>query len=292
MRHGPANALDPALVASLAASLDADEAERSGRPLVLTGNGRFFSAGLDLAGLPREREEMGGFVDAFDDLMRRLFLFPCPTVAAVNGHAVAGGAILAAACDVRIGAVGSYRVGVSEVQLGVIFPATAFEVLRAAIPAARTAEVLLRGRLTGRADLADAVTNGFLHELGGFRGGPPGAGGGGRRHPGGSGPRRYSSGWAREVLPRSPAPRRTGSCLAGAHARRWCGAGRSGMGRGTRGRVRAVRQTKRELRAEFADRAALERAPKRERFLDTWFSEESKARRAAILKKGPKQKRG
>ena len=236
MRHGPANALDPALVASLGASLD--EAERSGRPLVLTGNGRFFSAGLDLAGLPREREEMGGFVDAFDNLMRRLFLFPCPTVAAVNGHAVAGGAILAAACDVRMGAVGSYRVGVSEVQLGVIFPAAAFEVLRAAIPAARTAEVLLRGRLTGP---EDAVTNGFLHELG-----------------------------SAETL-RERAVERAEEL--GALPRE------------------AYAHTKRALRAEFADRAARERAPKRERFLDTWFSEESKARRAAILTRS-KQKRG
>ena len=124
MRHGPANALDPALVARLGASLD--EAERSGRPLVLTGNDRFFSAGLDLAGLPEDRDEMGAFVDAFDEFVRRLFLFPCPTVAAVNGHAVAGGAILATACDVRIGAAGSYRIGVSEVQLGVIFPGGRF----------------------------------------------------------------------------------------------------------------------------------------------------------------------
>ena len=147
LARGRANAIDMEFVSGLSRTLD--EAEASGRPLVLTGNGRFFSAGLDLAGLPQDREEMGGFVDRFDDLLRRLFLFPCPTVAAVNGHAVAGGAILAAACDVRIGAAGDYRIGVSEVQLGVIFPAFAFEVLRAAIPAARTAEVLLRGQLSG-----------------------------------------------------------------------------------------------------------------------------------------------
>ncbi|MYB33113.1 MAG: enoyl-CoA hydratase/isomerase family protein, partial [Acidobacteria bacterium] len=140
MRHGPANALDPGRVRELRASRDG--AGQSGRPLVLTGNGRFFSAGLDLAGLPEDRDEMGEFVDAFDEFVRRLFLFPCPTVAAVNGHAVAGGAILATACDVRIGATGAYRIGVSEVQLGVIFPAAAFEVLRAAVPPERTAEVL------------------------------------------------------------------------------------------------------------------------------------------------------
>ena len=236
MRHGPANALDPALVAKLGANLD--EAERSGRPLVLTGTDRFFSAGLDLAGLPQDRQEMSGFVDAFDELVQRLFWFPCPTVAAVNGHAVAGGAILAAACDVRIGAAGSYRIGVSEVQLGVIFPAAAFEVLRAAIPGARAAEVLLRGHLTGP---EDAVVNGFLHELA-----PPDELAG----------RAMKRAEELGALPRE-----------------------------------AYTHTKRELRTEFAQRAARERAPKREQFLDTWFSEESKARRAAILAR-PKKNRG
>ena len=240
MTHGSANALDPTLVADLGARLD--EAERSGRPVVLTGNGRFFSAGLDLMGLPQEREEMGAFVDAFDDLMQRLFLFPCPTVAAVNGHAVAGGAILAAACDVRIGAAGDYRIGVSEVQLGVIFPAFAFEVLRAIIPRARTAEVLLRAQLSGP---KDAVVNGFLHELA-----PPGE----------------LAGRARQIA------EEMGSLPREAYS-----------------------HTKRELRAEFAERAAAHRQAKREQFLNTWFSEESKALRAAILARPPgrpKDKRG
>ena len=234
MEHGPANAIDGTLVAELDARLD--EAEQSGRPLVLTGSGRFFSAGLDLAGLPDDREAMGAFVDAFDELVARLFLFPCPTVAAVNGHAVAGGAILAAACDVRIGAEADYRIGVSEVQLGVIFPATAFEVLRATIPPARTAGVLLRARLTGP---AEAVSNGFLHELA-----------------------------APDEL--------TARALASAGE----------LGSLPRG---AYAHTKRELRAEFAERAARQRSEKRERFLDTWFSEESRARRAAILKR-PRRK--
>lgn len=228
MRHGPANALDPVLVAQLDASLD--EAERHGRPLVLTGRERFFSAGLDLAGLPRDRQEMSRFVDAFDALLLRLFRFPCPTVAAVNGHAVAGGAILAAACDVRLGASGSYRIGVSEVALGVIFPAVAFEILRAAIPAPRTAEVLLRGTLTGP---EDAVTSGFLHEL-------------------------------------APPDELDGRALERARE----------LGALPR---EAYTHTKRELRAEFAERAAAKSATKRNRFLDTWFSKESAARRRAIL---------
>lgn len=160
MERGPANAIGPEFVREVGAGLD--RAETEGRPVVLTGSGRFFSAGLDLVGLPSDREPMGAFVDAFEDLILRLFLFPGPTVAAVNGHAVAGGAILAAATDCRLGARGNYRVGVSEVSLGVVFPAAAFEVLRAAIPPDRTAAVLLRGQLTGP---DTAVRNGFLHEL-------------------------------------------------------------------------------------------------------------------------------
>jgi len=99
---------------------------------------------------------------AFEDLLLRLFLLPCPTVAAVNGHAVAGGAVLAAACDVRFGAEGSYRVGVSEVSLGVVFPATAFQIIRAAVPRSRMPEVLLAGQLNKP---VGAVGAGFLHQL-------------------------------------------------------------------------------------------------------------------------------
>ncbi len=160
MRRGPANAIDPELVAQLGASLD--EAEATGRPLVLTGAGRFFSAGLNLETLPDDREAMGTFLDTLDELLLRLFRLPCPTVAAVNGHAVAGGAILAAACDVRFGAEGNYRVGLSEVSLGVVFPAAALEIIRATVPRSRLPEVLLASHLSRP---VGAVGAGFLHEL-------------------------------------------------------------------------------------------------------------------------------
>ena len=236
LERGRANAIDAEFVSGLSRTLD--EAEASGRPLVLTGSGRFFSAGLDLEGLPADREGMSAFVDAFDHMLLRLFLLPCPTVAAVNGHAVAGGAILATACDFRIGAEGNYQIGVSEGRLGVIFPASAFEVLRCALPPQRTAEVLLRGRLTGP---EEAVQNGFLHELS-----PPGA---------------LLEAAVTRAEELGALPRRT------------------------------YVHTKRELRAEFAARASADRQAKRGQFLDTWFSEESKALRAAILAHS-KKKRG
>lgn len=227
--HGPANAIGPALLDRLAEGLD--RAEADARPVVLTGSGRFFSAGLDLAGLPADRAGMSAFLNRFEDLLARLFLFPAPTVAAVNGHAVAGGALLAAACDLRLGAEGSYRVGVSEVSIGVIFPSIGFEILRAAVPPARTVRVLLQGRLTGP---AEAVENGFLHELA-----PPD-----------------------DLLPRATA-------LAAELGSR---------------PPRAYQHTKIELREPYATRAAAHRASKHQGFLDTWFSEESIERRAALLR--------
>lgn len=158
--HGPANAIGPGLLEFVASGLE--RAEDEGAAVVLIGSGRFFSAGLDLAGLPADRGAMGAFVDRFEEVLGALFVCPAPTVAAVNGHAVAGGALFAAACDFRIGAEGDYRVGVSEVALGVTFPAMGFEVLRSAIPRRRRPRVLLKGEMTGP---AGAVDNGFLHEL-------------------------------------------------------------------------------------------------------------------------------
>lgn len=228
MEHGRANAIDPALLAFLGERLD--EAESAGRPLVVTGTGRFFSAGLDLRGLPTDREEMGRFVDDFEALLLRLFAFPGPVVAAVNGHAVAGGAILAASADWRLGAGGSYRVGVSEVSLGVVFPAAAFEIVRAAVPPARQAEVMLRGRLTGP---EGAVENGFLHEL-------------------------------------APADSLLDRAVAVAEE----------LGALPR---EAFVHSKRALRADALRAAAASRRESRARFLDTWFSDTAKARRAAVV---------
>jgi enoyl-CoA hydratase len=94
--------------------------------------------------------------------MLRLLSFPLPLVAAVNGHAIAGGCILASTADARIGASGDYRIGVSEVSLGIVFPASAFEIMRHVLAPERTTEVLLGGRLLTP---EEAVGAGILHRV-------------------------------------------------------------------------------------------------------------------------------
>jgi enoyl-CoA hydratase len=133
MAHGKANALDTSLCRELTTRLG--ELERDGyRAAVLTGHGPIFSAGVDLL---RLRDGGPGYLEEFLPALSESFLavFDCsiPVVAAVNGHAIAGGCILVAACDHRIMNSGHGRIGVTELLVGVPFPVTALEILRFAM---------------------------------------------------------------------------------------------------------------------------------------------------------------
>jgi enoyl-CoA hydratase len=146
LAHGKANALDLELMEALVARLD--EVERStARALVLRGSGRIFSAGVDLV---RLLDGGPGYVDAFVRSLgvglERLFAFPRPVIAAVNGHAIAGGCVLAAAADRRLMADGKGRIGIPELKVGVPFPSEPLEVMRFAVPA--TVERLVYGGAT------------------------------------------------------------------------------------------------------------------------------------------------
>jgi enoyl-CoA hydratase len=130
INHGKAGALDLELCEALAAAFrDARAAEA----VVLTGTGRIFSAGVDLPRVLAEGEAYTRrFLAALDDCLRTLFELPRPVVAAINGHAIAGGCILACACDARLMSDGGATIGAPELVVGVPFPALALEILRLA----------------------------------------------------------------------------------------------------------------------------------------------------------------
>lgn len=129
LAHGKVNAMDVELLEGIAAELRR-LADAGTSALVVTGAGRVFSAGVDLN---RVLAGGAGYVDrlipALSDAFETLFRFPAPTVAAVNGAAIAGGCILACACDRRIIHTEA-AIGASELRVGVPFPAVALEVLR------------------------------------------------------------------------------------------------------------------------------------------------------------------
>jgi enoyl-CoA hydratase len=162
LEHGRANALDLELLRALDVALG--DAERDGTPaLILASAGGIFSAGVDLRRLVAEDEAyLRAFLPALSDVMVRLFRYPGPVVAAIGGHAIAGGAILAFACDRRLMARGPGRIGVPELRVGVPFPPAVVEIVRFALPPARAQEAMLTGA-TWAPD--DALRHGIVDAL-------------------------------------------------------------------------------------------------------------------------------
>lgn len=158
----PANAENEELLADLAAALDAAREDDAVRAVVLTGAGRFFSGGFDLAA-PRRDDVTGPlFRGLFRDTHLRLLTFPKPTIAMVNGHAIAGGLVLVLACDYRLGVEGDYTIGLNEVAIGASYPKVALELVRLRLPHARASEMLLGAALY---PAREAVRLGIVDEL-------------------------------------------------------------------------------------------------------------------------------
>lgn len=127
-----ANAFTPELVVQISEALTASG--DAGAIVLASALPGIFSAGWDLPELiSMDRKAFEAFVLAYCDLVRQLFVYPRPVVAALPGHAIAGGLILAAAADERIAASGRGELGLSEVLLGVPVPACLLEVFRHAI---------------------------------------------------------------------------------------------------------------------------------------------------------------
>ena len=159
MQFGRANALNPEVVAHLRAGFD----QASPLPTVLTGEGSIFCAGLDLVSLDRmTREEMEAFVERFSALMVQVLTARQPVIAAVNGHAVAGGCVLALACDQRVGTAGDFKIGMNELAIGLTLPAVALEIPRGVLTPAALRKVVLAAELV---DPQRARSLGLLDEV-------------------------------------------------------------------------------------------------------------------------------
>ena len=162
MARGPVNALDIVLLTAFPGALHEVAAAAA---VVLTGAGRCFSAGVDLKrivdGGPSYVDE---FLPALSTAMLALFDHPRPVVAAVNGHALAGGCVLAAACDVRLMSGGT--IGVTELAAGVPFPTVPMEIMRHAAGPATGRLVLTAAKLTRdeayRIGLVDELTDDLM----------------------------------------------------------------------------------------------------------------------------------
>lgn len=162
MEHGKVNALDVELLNDLHRTFETLE-NSAPRAIVLTGTEKAFCAGVDLN---RIVEGGASYVETFLPILTKtimkVFTFPKPVVAALSGHAIAGGCVLAAACDDRIMARGNARVGLTELPVGVPYPTEAIELMRTLIPPSALQEILYFGTLYTP---EQAVSKGLVREL-------------------------------------------------------------------------------------------------------------------------------
>jgi enoyl-CoA hydratase len=163
LEGGKANAMTPDLLDTLERMIDGFE-RGPASAAVLTGYERYFSGGLSLTHIIElDLVEMRDFIEHFARAMIRVFACEKPIVAAINGHAIAGGCVLALACDWRLAVDDpTLRIGLNETQLGIGLPAVVIEALRISVPPASITPIALEGTLLRP---GEALALGLVHEL-------------------------------------------------------------------------------------------------------------------------------
>ena len=152
MNTNKVNAQNPAFFADLHAAFDRLEADFSDCAVVLTGTGKVFTAGLDLDHhfalfARRSLKEIDAWFEAYRATNLRLFTYPRPTVAAINGHTYAGGFITAIDCDHRIAVEEPLEFSLNEVPIGIPMPAVYCEIIKHAVGQRAACELTLFGQV-------------------------------------------------------------------------------------------------------------------------------------------------
>jgi enoyl-CoA hydratase/carnithine racemase len=121
--------------------------------IVFTGKGHFFTYGFDIPEfLGYSKDAFIGYLVKFTDFYRYLFLYPKPVVAALNGHAIAGGCMLAMACDYRIMVSGKAKISLNEINFGSSLFAGSIEMLKRLLGQQKAGMVALNGSLFSAVD--------------------------------------------------------------------------------------------------------------------------------------------
>ncbi|MCA1962295.1 MAG: enoyl-CoA hydratase/isomerase family protein [Desulfomonile sp.] len=148
LNRGKVNALNNELQSELDDCLRKLESDPAVRAVVLTGTGKFFTFGLDIPELfPYSKEEFTEFLTRFTDLYAYLFLYPKPVVAALNGHTIAGGCMIATACDYRIMVSGKAKISLNEITFGSSVFAGSVEMLRTCVGNRNAHAILYSGAM-------------------------------------------------------------------------------------------------------------------------------------------------
>lgn len=160
MDDGKVNALSLAFMDELGTRIG--EALDTGQPVVLTGNDRAFSAGLDLEEVPTLDEDgLRTLFGRFEHIVEPILKAPVPVVAALPGFAIAGGAIVSLSCDYRVAAPDA-EIGATELNVGIPFPPTDLDLFTERLPTRTVRQTILDPRRTSG---EEALQLGWIDEI-------------------------------------------------------------------------------------------------------------------------------
>jgi enoyl-CoA hydratase/carnithine racemase len=160
------NALNEQVIEQIRNVLNNLEKDPDIKAVILTGENKFFSFGFDIPHfLSYSREEFSAYLTRFTDLYTYLFTFPKPVVAALNGHTIAGGCMLALACDQRIMVEEKAKISLNEITFGSSIFAGSTEMLRFCVGNKHATQILYSGSMYSAGEalsmgLVDKVTSG------------------------------------------------------------------------------------------------------------------------------------
>lgn len=162
MHRPPANALNHELLEALLAAYR-DALDGGARGLILSGQPGMFCAGIDVPELlGQSHADIHRFWSLLFQTSKSLLACPVPVVAALGGHSPAGGAVLAAHCDHRIAADGTFKIGFNEVQVGLPLPSSILAVFADLVGSRAARQIGMQGRLML---MADAQALGLVDEI-------------------------------------------------------------------------------------------------------------------------------
>ena len=160
MDDGKVNSLSERMLGAIDAALDRAEADKT--VVLLGGRPERFSAGFDLSVFKTGGDGVRDMLRAGARVAQRILSFPAPVVLACTGHAIAMGAFLLCAGDVRVGAGGAYKIGLNEVAIGLTVPHFGIEMARQRLTPAHFNVSLMTGHIYSP---EEAVVAGFLDRV-------------------------------------------------------------------------------------------------------------------------------
>jgi enoyl-CoA hydratase/carnithine racemase len=165
LERGKVHALNDQVVEELHETFNNLVNDDTVKAVILTGTGKFFSFGFDIPGfMDHTPDEFTRFVTRFTDLATYMFLYPRPIIAAINGHAIAGGCILTLTADYRIMIAGKAKISLNEITFGSSIFAGSVEMLKASVGHRNAERILITGDMYSAEEahemgLVDQVTS-------------------------------------------------------------------------------------------------------------------------------------